>query len=94
MLYHMRTTINLPDDLILQAKIAALEAKTTLNGFIENALREALAKRKNRKHGREFEVTTFGSGGLLPGVNLDNSSALQDIMEPPDEIRKKLNGQK
>ena len=39
MLKHMRTTINLPDDLVLQAKKAALEADTTLTEIIANALR-------------------------------------------------------
>ncbi len=34
MLRHMRTTINLPDGLILQAKKAALEEKTTLTEVI------------------------------------------------------------
>jgi hypothetical protein len=36
---HMRTTINLPDGLILQAKKAALEADSTLTEIIANALR-------------------------------------------------------
>jgi hypothetical protein len=88
----MKITFDLPDDLIQQANKAALEAKTTLAGFLESALREALAKRQDGNPRREFKVTTFGTGGLFPGVNLDNSSALQDIIEPPDEIRKKLNG--
>jgi len=88
----MKITIDLPDTLIQQANKAALEAKTTLSVFIENALRESLVKRQDERPRREFKVTTYGSGGLLPGVNLDKSSALQDIMEPPDEIRKKLNG--
>lgn len=88
----MNITIDLPDELFQQASDAALEARTTLNGFIESALRQALAKRQDAKPGREFKLTTSGSGGLLPGVNLDDSSALQDIMEPPEEIRKKLMG--
>jgi hypothetical protein len=88
----MKITIDLPDALIQQANKAALEAKTTLHGFIENALRESLARRHDGNPVREFKWTTSGTGGLLPGVDLDNSSELQDIMEPPDEIRKKLNG--
>jgi hypothetical protein len=88
----MKITIDLPDDLIQQANKAALEAEITLNAFLENALREALAKRHYGKPGREFKLTTSGSRGVLPGVNLDDSSALQDIMEPPEEIRKKLMG--
>jgi hypothetical protein len=51
-----------------------------------------LEKRQDGKPGREFKLTTYGSGGLLPGVNLHDSSALQDIMEPPEEIRQKLMG--
>jgi hypothetical protein len=88
----MRITIHLPDDLIERAKNAALEADTTLSGFIENALREAMARWQNKKPGREIKLTTSGHGGLLPGVNLDDSSATLDIMEPPDELRKKYLG--
>jgi hypothetical protein len=81
MLKHMRTTINLPDDLILQAKKAALDADTTLTEIIGNALREALAKRKNGKPRSEFKVNASGHGGLQPGVDLDDTSALLDIMD-------------
>ncbi len=81
MLKHMRTTINLPDDLILQAKKAALDADTTLTEIIANALREALAKRRGKKTRRDFKIIASGSGGLLPGVDLDDTSALLDIMD-------------
>jgi hypothetical protein len=88
----MKITIHLPDDLIQRATKAALETNTTLTGFIESALREALARRKSGDAGREFKVATYGYGGLQPGVNLDDTSALLDIMEPPNEIWKKLTG--
>jgi hypothetical protein len=77
----MRTTINLPDSLILQAKKAALAENTTLTEVIANALREALAKRRNKKARRDFKIIASGSGGLLPGVDLDDTSALLDIMD-------------
>ena len=85
MLKHMRTTINLPDDLILQAKKAALDADTTLTEIITNALREALAKRRSKKARRDFKIIASGSGGLLPGVDLDDTSALLDIMDGIDD---------
>jgi len=77
----MRTTINLPDELILRAKKAALEADTTLTEIIENALREVLEKRRHKKKRREFKLITSGSGGLQPGVDLNDTSALLDIMD-------------
>jgi hypothetical protein len=81
MLKHMRTTINLPDDLILRAKKAALDADTTLTEIIANALREALAKRRHKRATREFKIVASGRGGVFPGVDLDNTSDLLDIMD-------------
>jgi hypothetical protein len=63
----MRTTINLPDDLILQAKKAALDADTTLTKVIANALREALLKGRRRQPRREIKLTTYGEGELSRG---------------------------
>lgn len=77
----MRTTINLPDELMLQAKKAALEARTTLTEIIANALREALAKRRQKKAKRDFRIIASGRGGVFPGVDLDDTSALLDIMD-------------
>jgi hypothetical protein len=81
----MRTTINLPDELIQRAKKAALEADTTLTEIIENALRESLARRSQKKPRREFKLITSGQGGLQPGVDLDDTSALLDLMDGLDD---------
>jgi hypothetical protein len=35
---------------------------------------------------RKFRLPTFNGGGTLPGVDLDNSAALLDIMEGRDGI--------
>jgi hypothetical protein len=59
-----------------------MKAKRKFIGVIE----------RDEETGREFKVSTYGCGGLLPGVNLDDTSALLDIMEPPEEFRKKLMG--
>jgi hypothetical protein len=77
----MRTTINLPDDLILQAKKAALDADTTLTEVIANALREALQKGRRKAPRRKIKLTTYGGGGTFPGVDLDDTSALLDLMD-------------
>lgn len=77
----MRTTINLPDDLILQAKKAALEADMTLTEIIADAVREALAGRKKKTPRKDFRLITYGKGGVGPGVNLNDTSALLDLMD-------------
>lgn len=79
----MRTTINLPDDLLAQLKKLAAESRTTVTAIIEEALRERLARRRRKRQAYPVQPTTFGSEGLQPGVDLDDSAALLDLMEPP-----------
>jgi hypothetical protein len=77
----MRTTINLPDDLILQAKKAALEANTTLTEIIANALRDALLRGRRKRPRRKIKLTTYGEGGTFPGIDLDDMSSVLDLMD-------------
>ncbi|PYR62325.1 MAG: DUF2191 domain-containing protein [Acidobacteria bacterium] len=77
----MRTTIHLPDDLLAQAKQAAAASRRTLTQVIEEALREALGRRQRRGRTEAPRLPVFGEGGLLPGVDLDDSAALLDAMD-------------
>ncbi len=78
----MRTTIRLDDDLLRDAKAAAVASGRTLTSLIEDALREALSRRDARDSRAAVELPTFkGGGGLQPGVDLDDSAALLDLME-------------
>ena len=79
----MRTTINLPDDLLAQLKKRAAESGRTLTALIEDVLREALARRRWRPQARQVPLTTYGARGLQPGVDLDDTTALSDLMESP-----------
>jgi hypothetical protein len=81
----MKIIINLPDDLVQQAKKVALETGTTLTEIIGNALRETLAERRQRTVRKDFKLITHGKGGLQPGVDLDDTSALLDLMDGLDD---------
>lgn len=81
MLSCMRTTVRLPDDLMKAAKRRAVETDRTLTEVIEDALRAALAREAPSGGGRPVELPTYGSKGVLPGVDLDDSAALLDLME-------------
>lgn len=83
----MRTTIHLPDGLMAQAKKEAADLGTTLTDFIAKAIRLTLANR--RKHVVEAPPLPVyspppGQEGLQPGVDLDNSAALWDLMDEAD----------
>jgi hypothetical protein len=81
MLRAMRTTIRLDDDLLREAKAYAAATDRTLTRLVEDALREALTRRRQQARRPRVELPTSGGGGLQPGVDLDNSAALWDLMD-------------
>ena len=79
----MRTTIYISDDLLTEAKKVAAESKRTLTALIEDSLRETLARRSKRNRSGAVRLTTFGKNGPKPGVDLDDTAALVELMEAP-----------
>jgi len=69
----MKTTINLDAQLLAQAKKFAAHSGMSLSSIVEDALRESLCRR--------VHIPTFGGQGLKPGVDINNSAALLDLME-------------
>jgi hypothetical protein len=78
----MRTTVRLDDALLGQVKQEAARRKQTVTSMIEMGLRLVLAQ-SQRRHRRPRVVLPVcrAGGGVLPGVDLDDSSALLDHME-------------
>lgn len=77
----MRTTLNLDDHLLRQAKKLAAESGQTLTSLFEDALRERLARRPGNAPRKPVRLRIYGAGGVQPGVDLDDSAALLDLME-------------
>jgi hypothetical protein len=84
MLRCVRTTIQLPDDLFHQAKQAALNSSRTFTQLVEDALRAALTTRPRPTAARPAALPT-SPGAPRPGVDLDDSAALLDVMESGDD---------
>ncbi len=76
----MRTTVRIDDELLARAKELAARNRRSLNSVFEDALREMLARRE-RPQQRPATLTTFGGNGLRPGVDLDDTAALYDLMD-------------
>jgi hypothetical protein len=81
----MRTTIRIDEQLLREAKEMAARSGRSLTSIIEDALREALARQRDSRPRRPVRLVTFGGKGLLPGVDLDDSAALLDLMEGSDD---------
>jgi hypothetical protein len=81
----MRTTIKLDDQLLMDAKIAAAKSGKSLNKLVEDAIRDTLARQKERAPRKRIELPIFKGGrGVRPGVDLYDSAALLDLMDRTD----------
>lgn len=75
----MRTTVTIDDQLLIEVKTVAAQSGRTLSAVIEDALRASMLRRAER--GSIPSLPTISGGGLQPGVDLDDSAALLDLME-------------
>lgn len=74
-----RTTITIDEDLLDEVKRRALEAHTTVSGFLQDSARESLARIHHQE--RPFTLTPVNTGGYRPGVRVNDNAALRDLMD-------------
>jgi hypothetical protein len=81
----MRTTIRIDEQLLKEAKQLAARRGKSLTSIIEDALRESLARQHEAGQRERVRLITFSGKGLLPGVDLDDSATLLDLMESSND---------
>jgi hypothetical protein len=75
-----RTTVRLPRELVSRAKRKALAERRTLTSLIEEGLRLVVDEsRKPTKAKRILPRYSDTVGGPMPGIDISDSSALQEM---------------
>lgn len=84
----MKTTVDLPEELVIAVKKAAAERRTTVRALVERGLRRELAAAQvSAPRRRKIKWVTV-DGGLLPGVDLDDRAAMmQWLLTDQDDRR-------
>lgn len=78
----MGVKLEINEDLLAAAEQVALRRGQSLSAFVEQALRDAFASpRDGLTVQGKVELSTFRGRGLRPGVNLDDSASLLELME-------------
>ena len=75
----MKTTVELPDSLLREAKRVALKNRTTVKALIEQGLRTVVAERK-RAAGFTLRKAAFRGDGLVSGRSLQDWAAIRDLV--------------
>ncbi len=92
----MKTTLDLPDDLLIEAKTLAARRKTTLKAIVESALRREIRPASDLENPdpARFEVGPFGILRIrkVPGsppATVAQVRALQDDLDE-EEVRRAI----
>ena len=72
----MKTTIDIADALLGQAREAAARDGTTVRALVEEGLRDVLARRRARRGTFVLRDASFAGHGLQPGVDLADWGAV------------------
>jgi hypothetical protein len=76
----MKTTLELPDELLIAAKKKAAEQRRPLRALVEEGLRVVLEGPKRQDRKRTVRLVTV-KGGLAPGLDLSNREAMLNWIE-------------
>lgn len=77
----MRATFEIDERVVKAAEARAAATGRSLDAVVEEALREVVAAAPPRQ---KYPFPTFGKGGLQPGVDLNDSRAIRDLMDRED----------
>ena len=75
------TTVRLPLEVMRAAKRRALETGRSFTELLTDALRASLSAPSTPVVRERIRLPTNGSRGLQPGVDLDDSASLLDVMD-------------
>jgi len=81
----MKTTLNINDQLLADAKALAAQRRTSLTKLIEEGLQLRLRAAATLRSARKTQAPALpvyrGKGGLVSGVNPSSNKALLEAME-------------
>lgn len=77
----IRTTLTIDDEVLAEYKRVAAATHRTLSYVIQDALRETLARREEAAAEEPVRLPVIGGGGVRPGVDLDDSARLLELLE-------------
>ena len=81
----MKTTLDLNDDLIANAKALAAQQRTTLTRVVEEGLRMRLASSRASKRAAPFRLPVMhGKGGLAAAIDPRSNRSMLDAADGDD----------
>lgn len=77
----MRTTVNIDEHLLAEAKILAARTHRSLGQVVDDALRVLLGSTAQRVPRAPVDLPVYGGGGLRAGVDLEDKEGLAELLD-------------
>jgi hypothetical protein len=74
-----RTTVRLPKELLDRARRKAAADGVTLTALIEDGLRQVVSRKRSQEKPRGPIPVSKATGGMLPGIDISDSAAIQEM---------------
>ena len=81
MVVRVKTTVDIAEAMLKEAKLIAAREGTTLKALVEEGLRHVIEEREQRKTGFRLRDASFrGGGGGAPGVDPDDWMSIKHLV--------------
>jgi len=80
MVVRVKTTVDIAEDMLREAKLIAAREGTTLRALVEEGLRHVIDERAKQKTGFRMRDGSYGSGGGVPGIDPDDWMSIKHIV--------------
>jgi len=77
----MRTTVNIDEHLLAEAKLIAARSHRTIGSVMEDALRKLINDHAVPASDQPYKLPSFPGGGLQPGVDIYDKDQIEELMD-------------
>jgi hypothetical protein len=78
----MRTTVNIDEHLLAEAKLIAARSHRTIGSVLEDGLRKLLDEQTPQPSGKRYRLPRFPTGGgLRPGIDLYDKDQIEALLD-------------
>lgn len=78
----MRTTVNIDEHLLAEAKLIAARTHRTIGSVLEDALRKFIDGQSGVTRAEKYELVSFPTGGgLKPGIDLNDRDQIEELLD-------------
>jgi hypothetical protein len=79
MVLRVKTTVDIAELMLRQAKLIAAREGTTLRALVEEGLRHVIDERAKEKTGFRLRDGRYGSGGGAPGIDVNDWMSMKHL---------------